>query len=322
MVVVTGGSGFIGSCLVDALNKKGINDILVVDHMGESDKWKNLYGKRFTDYLDRDDFRSVLSSELTSYPIDAIYHLGACSATTEKDVLYLMDNNYQYSKEVFLLAQEVGAKFIYASSAATYGLGENGYSDNLDLELKPLNAYGFSKYAFDRWLIENGYIDDALGLKFFNVFGPNEYHKGDMASMVFKAWKQIKSTGKIKLFKSNFNEYADGDQRRDFIYVKDAVSATLALADNGSNGIYNIGTGKAHSWNELMKAVFKSLGVEPDIEYIDMPERLKGQYQNFTEADMDKFHKALNGNGFKFTDLEESVADYVVGYLEKGQKTI
>jgi ADP-L-glycero-D-manno-heptose 6-epimerase len=320
MVVVTGGAGFIGSCLIDQLNSEGIEDILVVDHMTDSDKWKNLIGKKFLDYYDRDDFRMLMSEGFLADMVDTFYHMGACSATTETDVNYLLDNNFAYSKEAFAYASQGGADFIYASSAATYGSGEDGYSDKSIGGLKPMNAYGYSKHIFDSWLQANGYADEALGIKFFNVFGPNEYHKGSMASMVYKAWSQISKSEKIRLFRSNDKQYEDGGQKRDFIYVKDACKAVTSIAGKKSKGIYNLGTGKARSWNDLAHAVFAAMGKEPKIEYIDMPVELSGQYQNYTQAEMGKFHDSVDG--FKFSELEETVKDYVNGYLQQSWKYI
>jgi len=318
MVIVTGGAGFIGSCLINYLNNKGIEDIIVVDHMTESDKWKNLIGKKFVDYLDKDEFRNLVNDDSISYPVNKIYHMGACSATTEKDVNYLIDNNFAYSKELFAFALRNDAQFIYASSAATYGGGENGYSDKTLDKLRPLNAYGYSKYVFDNWLHGNGYLNHVLGLKFFNVFGPNEYHKGSMSSMVFKAWKQVKDTGTVKLFESNDPAYVDGGQMRDFIYIKDVCRAIDKLEENSVRGIYNLGTGKANTWNALAGAVFASMNLPVNIEYIKMPESIIRQYQNFTEADMSKFGES--SESFEFMTLEDSVSDYINTYLQKDWK--
>lgn len=320
MIIVTGGAGFIGSCLIESLNRKGITDILVVDHMTESDKWKNLIGKKFTDYLDRDELRMIINDEVSYAKVDKIYHMGACSTTTERDVNYLLDNNFAYSKELFAYAQRENASFIYASSAATYGSGTSGYSDQEYDELKPLNAYGYSKYLFDQWILHHGYADDVLGLKFFNVFGPNEYHKGSMASMIYKSWQQIKDEGKIRLFKSNDEQYPDGGQMRDFVYIKDALKAIEALEEADAKGIFNIGTGKARSWNDLATAVFNAMGREVNIEYIDMPDSLKGQYQNFTEADLEKFRSTVGKEGFHYSSLEDNVRDYVEQHLQNEWK--
>jgi ADP-L-glycero-D-manno-heptose 6-epimerase len=316
MLVLTGGAGFIGSCFLKTLNDKGITDILVVDRLGTGDKWRNLLGKQFADIADIHTFRRNLLDGAYGERIESIVHLGACSTTTERDADYLLDNNYAYSRDLAEYAVFKNIRFIYASSAATYGLGENGYSDTEFENLRPLNMYGYSKHLFDLWVLKNGFEKQFCGIKFFNVFGPNEYSKGDMASMIFKAFHQIQQTGQVKLFKSNSPEYSDGEQKRDFIYVKDACDVMWAmLRDNSINGIYNLGTGRARSWNDLTSAVFKAMDVPAKIEYIEMPESLKAQYQNFTEADMSSLQKT---SAFKnFQSLEESVEDYVQNYLMK-----
>lgn len=316
MIVLTGGAGFIGSCFLRTLNNKGITDVLVVDHLGHTTKWKNLVGKNFIGFTDKTDFRKKLNSGYYDEKIDTIFHFGACSSTTETDADYLMDNNYSYSLELANYALDNNIKFIYASSAATYGDGSNGYSDNDFDSLVPLNGYGFSKHIFDQWVVRNSLDKIFIGLKFFNVFGPNEYSKGSMASMVYKSYKQILETGKVKLFKSNSSNYPDGGQERDFIYSKDVCDAVWELYHTKFHaGIYNIGTGTARSWNDLANAVFKAMGITPQIEYIDMPENLTKQYQNFTQADMTK----LTSEGIKFKPLplEDSVKDYVQNYLSK-----
>ncbi|MES2766365.1 MAG: ADP-glyceromanno-heptose 6-epimerase [Bacteroidota bacterium] len=321
MLVLTGGAGFIGSCFLKKLNDEGFKDILIVDHLGTDDKWRNLLGKSFADITDIHTFRRNLLDGAYGERIESIVHLGACSTTTERDADYLLDNNYAYSRDLAEYAVERNIRFIYASSAATYGLGENGYNDTEFENLRPLNMYGFSKHIFDLWVLKNGFEKKTCGIKFFNVFGPNEYSKGDMASMVFKAFRQIKQTGGVKLFKSNSPEYKDGDQKRDFIYVKDACDVMWTmLQENSINGIYNLGTGKARSWNDLASAVFKAMDVAPKIEYIEMPESLKSQYQNFTEANMTSLEKT---SAFKkFMSLEESVEDYVQNYLIKNFATM
>jgi ADP-L-glycero-D-manno-heptose 6-epimerase len=245
--------------------------------------------------------------------VEAVVHLGACSATTETNADYLYDNNYLYSIDVAEFAFEQNARFIYASSAATYGSGDRGYSDTTT-DLRPLNMYGYSKHLFDQWIRREGMEGACVGLKFFNVFGPNEYHKGSMASLVSKAVPEIQSKGRVSLFKSNDPEFDDGGQMRDFIYVKDvcAVLQTL-LQRTDVTGILNLGTGTARTWNDLMHAVFTALEREPVIDYVEMPEHLSKQYQNYTQAEMDKFHQLLPG--VLFSSLEESVADYVQGYL-------
>ncbi len=319
MLVLTGGAGFIGSCFLRKLNDEGIKDILVVDNLGTHEKWKNLLGKKFKYYYNKDEFRQKLKQREFAAGINAIIHFGACSSTTETDAEYLLDNNLAYSIDLAEYADRNHIKFIYASSAATYGDGSLGYSDKNFDGLMPLNGYGFSKQLFDNWVIDSGLDKTFTGIKFFNVFGPNEYHKAGMASMVFKSYKQIKETGKVSLFKSNTSEFADGGQKRDFIYVMDVVEVVWKMfIDSSFSGIYNLGTGQSRSWNDLANAVFASLGIKPDIEYVDMPESIANQYQNYTEADMSKL--AESGLKYKFRTLEESVADYVNGYLEKNQK--
>lgn len=316
MIVVTGGAGFIGSALIWELNRRNREDILVVDALGQDEKWKNLVGLRFADYMEKADFLEAVESRKFDTKMEAIIHLGACSSTTERDVSFLAQNNYGYSQSLARYAFEKGIRFIYASSAATYGDGSKGYSDDhaaLD-QLEPLNAYGFSKHLFDLWLYRQGALDKAVGLKYFNVFGPNEWHKDDMRSMVCKGFEQIRETGKVKLFASDRPEFGDGEQQRDFLYVKDAVDMTLFFLDHPQpTGIFNIGTGRAENWNALMTAIFKALDKEPAIEYIPMPEHLRGKYQYHTQADMAKMRKA--GYGSECRSLEEAVADYVQNYL-------
>ncbi len=322
MIIITGGAGFIGSVLVHQLNLAGIKDIIIVDHLTTDEKWKNLVGLEFEEYFDKDDFYNLLIENRIPFIIDTIFHLGACSSTTEKDSQFLMYNNYKYSISLVKYALPLNARFIYASSAATYGSGENGYLDDENKidNLRPLNMYGYSKHLFDLWLKKEKLLSKVAGLKFFNVYGPNEYHKGDMRSVVHKAFEQIKETGKVKLFKSYNDSYADGEQMRDFIYVKDAVNMAQFFMDNTSvNGIYNIGTGKARTWKDLVSSVFKAMGLEPNIEFIDMPDYLKPKYQYFTEAKIEKIRSA--GYDRKLYSLEEGVSDYVQNYLLK-EKTI
>jgi len=330
MIIVTGGAGFIGSALIAALNKRQITDILVVDHLGTDEKWKNLRNLSFADYVEKDDFLEMVIENKLSGHIEAVFHLGACSSTTETNASYLIKNNYEYSK---LLAQWVqhrqggNIRFIYASSAATYGDGSAGFSDDEERieNLKPLNMYGYSKQLFDLWARRTGLLKKIVGLKYFNVFGPNEYHKADMRSFVLKAFEQInapvlscesKNGGKVRLFKSYNSEYADGEQVRDFVYVKDAVDMTLFFLDNPKiAGLYNIGAGSARSWNDLVKAVFAAMGKKPNIEYIEMPESIRNQYQYYTCADITKLHKA--GYKKQITPLEDAIKDYVRNYLAK-----
>ncbi|OGG97096.1 MAG: ADP-glyceromanno-heptose 6-epimerase [Candidatus Lambdaproteobacteria bacterium RIFOXYD2_FULL_50_16] len=318
MIIVTGGAGFIGSRLIHGLNARGITDILVVDHLGKNDKYKNLIGLVYNDYLDRQEFIEALDGEQIESEIEAIFHLGACSATTELDAAFLMDNNYRYSQLLSRYAAENQIRFIYASSAATYGDGDEGYSDQGDLlKYKPLNPYGFSKYAFDLWAEAQGYLEEQVGLKFFNVYGPNERHKGDMRSVISKSYDQIVQSGQVRLFKSHKEGFKDGEQLRDFVYVADVVEVMLYFMDQPDlGGIYNLGTGEARSFKDLVLATFSAMGKPAHIEYFDMPEHLRGRYQYFTQADMSK----LKATGYKksFTRLEDGVKDYVQNYLAKG----
>lgn len=318
MIIVTGGAGFIGSAIVAALNQRGIEDILIVDELGNDEKWKNLRTLRFADYLELDDFSDTVTNSDEPWQVEAVFHMGACSDTTETDATYLVKNNYEFSKLLCNWALSINTRFIYASSAATYGDGSQGFSDDEDkIELlRPLNMYGYSKQMFDLWLKRQGLLDQVVGLKYFNVFGPNEYHKGDMRSFVHKAFEQIRDTGKVKLFKSHRPDYSDGQQQRDFIYVKDAVEMTLFFAEHPeANGIYNIGTGRARSWNDLARAVFDAMGKEVRIDYIPMPESLQPKYQYFTQADISKLRAA--GCKTPITPLEEAVREYVQDYLLK-----
>ncbi|MDP8231890.1 MAG: ADP-glyceromanno-heptose 6-epimerase, partial [Candidatus Zophobacter franzmannii] len=284
MIIVTGGAGFIGSAMLAKLNAKGREDIIVVDSLKSSDKWKNLQGKRFDDYLDKSEFISKLDCFKSA---DAIIHMGACSSTTETDADYLMANNFKYSKTLAEWSKANSVRFIYASSAATYGSGEKGYCDNEIYGLKPLNMYGYSKQLMDEYLVKSGLYKHCVGFKFFNVFGPNEYHKGEMKSVVYKAYHQILKEGKVSLFKSYQDEYGDGEQMRDFIYVKDVVDVMYKFLEQKDwFGIFNLGTGKAKSWNELVSAVFRAMNLPETIDYIEMPDYLKAKYQYFTEADM------------------------------------
>ena len=314
--IVTGGAGFIGRNLVAALNARGHEDILIVDRLGSDQKWKNLPGLSFIDLVDLDDFRNFIADSSID-ELETVFHLGACSSTTERDADYLLDNNYRYSQEICQWCLSSDVRFIYASSAATYGDGSLGYSDEESrIPLcRPLNMYGYSKQLFDHWAAREGLFDRIVGLKYFNVFGPYEDHKGEMRSMVHKAYGQILSTGKVRLFKSHRDDYEDGEQLRDFIYVKDAVDVTLFFEDHsGVSGLYNCGTGRARSWNDLVGSLFVAMGRRPEIAYIDMPESLRNQYQYFTQADGAKLRSA--GYDRPFTTLEEAVRDYVTTYLE------
>lgn len=319
-IVVTGGAGLIGSALIWELNRRGLNNILVVDILGRDEKWRNLTPLSFADYLEAEDFLGrVMQSPALFSDARTIFHLGACSSTTETDASYLIRNNYEYTKTLAHFALEGPRRFVYASSAATYGNFAAGLPETVGLKtLRPLNMYGYSKHLFDRYAEETKILPRITGLKYFNVYGPNEYHKGDMRSVVYKAFYQIRETGKAKLFKSCRPEYSDGGQRRDFLYVKDAVAATLFLAEKvDGGGLFNIGSGEPNTWRDLVKAIFDAMCLEPNIEYIDMPDYLREKYQYFTCAHIDKLRAA----GFRqpFTPLHEAVSDYVVHYLIPGR---
>ncbi len=314
--LVTGGAGLIGGAVVSALNQAGETDILIVDHLGTSEKWKNLRDLQFTDYLEKDLFRRLLyEGKFNDAGFKAIIHMGACSSTTERDASYLADNNFNVTKELAAFSVSHQVRFLYASSAATYGAGEHGYVDDEEHmdELRPLNMYGYSKLMFDLWAKRTGILRSITGMKFTNVFGPNEKHKGGMRSMVLRAFEQITERGWVELFRSDRPEYPDGGQMRDFVYVKDVAAMILALMEHNAKGIFNVGSGRAETWNALAGAVFKALGREPDIRYIAMPENLKGKYQYYTRADMTKF-QALK-TGVSARPLEEAVADYVRNHL-------
>lgn len=316
-LLLTGGAGFIGSCMLWRLNRAGITDVIVVDHLGKSEKWKNLIGKRFEDYFEKDKFLDYIESGRLNRKIDTVIHLGACTSTTEQDATYMMENNYVYSRRLADWALKNKKRFLYASSGATYGAGEAGYSDRDDVtpRLRPLNIYGYSKHLFDLWVLKNNLQKEFVGFKFFNVYGPNESHKGDMKSMVNKGYRQIKTTRKMRLFKSHKPEYKNGEQKRDFIYVKDAIELVYHFLEHpGKRGIFNIGTGQAKTWNDLAHALFSALEMKPNVEYFDMPEVLKGKYQYFTEAELGKLKET--GCNHKFFDLNKAVKDYV-SYLEK-----
>ena len=318
MIIVTGGAGFIGSAFVWKLNCEGIHDVIVVDHLGTSDKWKNLVPLRFEDYLRKDDFFDMVCDDDVPFEVRAVVHMGACSSTTERDADYLWENNFAYTRALAEWALDHDVRFIYASSAATYGDGSQGFSDDHGKipALKPINMYGYSKQVFDLWVLREKLEKSMAGIKFFNVFGPNEYHKGDMTSVIFKAFYQIRQTDKVRLFKSYLPEYSDGGQMRDFVYVKNCVDVLWWLLKHPkTNGIFNLGTGRARTWNDLINAVYAAMSLAPDIEYIEMPEGLRNQYQYFTEADMGKLKKA--GAPVDFPALEDSVRDYVQNYLQK-----
>jgi ADP-L-glycero-D-manno-heptose 6-epimerase len=310
MIILTGGAGFIGSCFLWKLNQEGIRDVLVVDHLDKDEKWKNLIGKSYYDYIQKGDFFNAVISKRVPKP-QVIIHLGACSSTILSDANHYIKDNYEYSKILALWAFELGIPFIYASSAATYGNGDLGYDDDLAKikELVPLNMYGYSKHMFDLWLLNNNYMNKASGIKFFNVFGPNEYHKGDMRSVICKNYDEVSQKGLIKLFKSYNEKYSDGGQCRDFVYIKDVIDIMYFLFKNPSKtGIFNLGTGKSRTWRDVAKSMFAAVGKEENIEYIDMPDYLRPKYQYFTEAKMDNLRKA--GYDKPFMELEDSVKDY------------
>ncbi len=320
MIIITGAAGFIGSAITAALNGRGFDDILVVDILGKTESWKNLRKLRFTDYMDAEDFAQVIDTGDIEWDVEAVIHMGACSDTTEMDAGYLMQNNFKYSQMVAQWAIQQNARFIYASSAATYGDGSQGFVDNEDAieTLIPLNMYGYSKHLFDLWAKRTGLLEQAVGLKFFNVFGPNEYHKGDMRSFILKAFYQINQTGKVRLFKSHRPDFQDGCQLRDFVYIQDAVQMVLFFLDNPEiAGLFNVGTGVARSWNDLAKATFAAMHKPAQIDYVPMPEALVDKYQYFTQADMAKIRDA--GYTAQTLPLEEAVADYVQNYLMKNE---
>ncbi len=316
--IVTGAAGLIGSAMVWALNQTGETDILAVDHLGASEKWKNLRALRYADYMEKDAFFDVLAEGDGGIldGVEGIIHLGACSSTTETNATYLVENNFEYTKALAVMAAERGIRFIYASSAATYGDGERGYKDdeNTIEALRPLNMYGYSKQMFDLWAKREGLLAQIAGVKFTNIYGPNEWHKGGMRSMVCRSFEQIRDTGCVKLFKSCHPDYADGEQKRDFLYVKDAVDMVLFLLNRKDlNGLYNIGSGKAETWNSLVDAAFAAMGRETKIEYIDMPDHLKAKYQYYTCADMTKLRNA--GYTKDPMTLRDAIRDDICNYL-------
>ena len=320
-IIVTGGAGFIGSCVVRALNDAGEDDIVVVDDIARTEKWMNLRNKRYKEYIHKSSYLEELPKSCRG-GVQAVIHLGACSSTTERDFDYLYQNNFEYTKALWNWCAEHDVRFIYASSAATYGDGSQGFDDQGDIDtLRPLNGYGYSKQAFDQWAKHwsTAFPPQYVGLKFFNVYGPNEYCKGSMASMVYHGYKQIQERGTIRLFKSCNPAYANGEQLRDFVYVKDVCSVILWLLGHPKvSGLFNVGTGRAQSFRELAEATFHALGMEPRIEYIDMPEQLREKYQYYTKAEMDKLCQA--GYDRPFMTVEQGVADYVQNYLDSGYR--
>ena len=314
-VLVTGGAGFIGSGLVWGLNRRGCDNVVVCDILGTTDKWRNLTPLRFTDYVEAADLLPRLQAG-TLGKFDLVLHMGACSATTERDATYLAKNNFEFTKDLANWALANKVRFVYASSAATYGDGSAGMEDDeskLDT-LRPLNMYGYSKHLFDLHAKRGGFLNRMVGLKFFNVFGPNEDHKGDMRSLVHKSFAQVQAKGVIQLFESYRKEYKNGEQKRDFLYVKDCVTMTLHLAATPrANGLFNIGSGQARTWIDLSQAVFAALKKKPVIKFIEMPPAIRDKYQYFTQANLLR----LRGTGYvaSVTTLENAVYDYVRKYL-------
>jgi ADP-L-glycero-D-manno-heptose 6-epimerase len=313
-ILVTGGAGFIGSAVAWALNQQGCERLVLVDRLGRSEKWRNLAPLRFDDFLDADDLFAALERGALD-DVRTVFHLGACSSTTEIDATYLMRNNVDYTRRLAEWTLGRGARFVYASSAATYGALEGELDESIPLgRLRPLNMYGYSKHLFDCHAERLGYLQHAVGLKYFNVFGPNEDHKADMRSMVHKAFHQIRETGRVRLFRSHRPDFADGEQRRDFIYVKDAVAITLHLAaESSAHGLYNVGAGVAHTWIDLAKGVFAALDREPQIDFVDMPDGLRGKYQYSTCASIGRLRRS--GYTDEVTPFAAAIADYVRGYL-------
>ncbi len=320
MILVTGAAGFIGSVIVKELNQKGHENLILCDHFESGDKWKNLAGLKYDSFVQVEDlFNHPIWKKKSG--LKAIYHMGACSDTTELDMDFLYENNTLFTNELLTLAAKLDIPIVYASSAATYGAGEQGYKDDHKgiPALRPLNKYGYSKQLSDEWILKQKKKPNVwFGVKFFNVFGPQEYHKGKMSSVVYQSFNQIKDVGEVKLFKSHRPDYNDGEQLRDFVYVKDVVRAMIELIDAGKkkpslSGIYNLGTGEARSFHDLVKATFKSMDRETKIKFIDMPVELRNQYQYYTQADMGKLKKALPK--FKFMKLEDAVDDYVRNHL-------
>ena len=318
-VLVTGGAGFIGSALVWGLNQRGTSRVVIADRLGTGPKWRNMRALRFEDYVEADVLRDRLESGRLG-DFDLVLHMGACSATTEQDASYLARNNYEFSKDLCHWALSRRAGFVYASSAATYGDGRAGMDDDAGSieRLRPLNMYGYSKLLFDRWTRDHSVLSQVAGLRFFNVFGPNEDHKGDMRSVVHKACAQIRADGRVQLFRSHHPDYRDGEQRRDFVYVKDVVAMTLHVAERGATGLFNIGSGHAQTWLELVRPIFAALQVPEQIDFVDMPAVLRGTYQYHTQADLSR----LRATGYTAapTPLAAAVTEYVGEYLVPGRQ--
>lgn len=317
MIVITGGAGFIGSALLWKFNGCGETELLIVDqHAKNSPKWKNIEKHSYQTYLESDEFLKRLLKNEWKKKIRAIFHMGACSDTTERNADYLKKNNTRYSEQLAHWAVQNNVYFAYASSAAVYGAGEKGYSDDdpLTPQLRALNLYGQSKLDFDVWVLENGLQNKITGFRFFNVYGPNEYHKGHMRSMAHKGFEQIGQKGRLRLFKSYRTDVKDGEQQRDFVYVKDVAEVMFWFYENpGKKGIYNLGSGRAQSWNALAQALFKACGKTPQIEYIEMPDSIKEQYQYYTQADLAKLKNT--GCPTSFQTVETGIADYVQQFL-------
>ena len=317
-VLITGGAGFIGSALAWDLNRRGCERIIISDRLGHNEKWRNLVPLRFEDYVEAEDLIPMLERGALGR-FDLVLHMGACSSTTETDATYLIRNNYEFSKELAQWAVDQGTRFVYASSAATYGLGEAGMDDGdaspgALSKLRPLNMYGYSKLLFDQWVASQGLMEKVVGLKFFNIYGPNEAHKGDMRSIVAKSVPQVLESGRIRLFRSHRPDYADGEQIRDFLYVKDATAMALHLATSRrAAGLFNIGSGRAATWLQVANAIFAAMEREPVIEFVDMPEYLRPKYQYFTQADIRKLRAA--GYHAEPIPLEASISEYVRMFL-------
>lgn len=326
MILLTGGAGLIGSAILWRLNQMGRYDVVVVDHLATGEKWQNLRALRFADYYEKQEFEALMKAGEFEGLFKEIIHLGACSDTTQVDASYLSGNNFAYGKMLAEYAVRNGARMVYASSAATYGDGEAGFKDDEDgiFKLRPLNKYGYSKQIFDEWLYNRDWLKHSVdgasfvGVKYSNVFGPNEYHKAHMRSMVLRSFEQITADGSVSLFKSYRPEYGDGEQVRDFLYVKDAADMTLFFLGEGRKecGLFNIGYGEVRSWNDLAKAAFAALGREVNINYIEMPESLRPRYQYYTCLDISKIRAA--GFTRKLTSLEDAVADYAQYFLRNG----
>jgi ADP-L-glycero-D-manno-heptose 6-epimerase len=320
LILVTGAAGFIGCNVVAQLNARGQDELILVDTLGCDEKWQNLLGLRYEDIITPEELLRRIDANACR-DVAAVIHLGACSATTERDADFLLRNNYRYTRTLCEWSLKNDARFVYASSGATYGDGSRGYSDDdtVTPTLRPLNMYGYSKHMFDLWALKRGLFDRIVGLKYFNVFGPHEDHKGEMRSVVHRAFHQIHQTGEVTLFKSENPEYRDGEQMRDFVYVKDAAAVTLHFLDHPEiGGLFNCGTGQARTWNDLAAAVFAALGLQPRIRYIDLPQNLKGKYQYFTQADATKL-KRQGGYTKPFMSLEDAVKDYV-GHMKAPAK--